>query len=86
MSFKKMPLAALLFVLFISLQVSSQTSLPRSTPEAEGVSSKAILEFLEAANSSKHEFHSIMIVRHGKVIAEGLRGHSLVEKLGEVLR
>ena len=71
MSFKKMPRVALLLVLFISLQVSSQTSLPRSTPEAEGVSSKAILEFLNAANSSKHEFHSIMIVRHGKVIAEG---------------
>jgi len=71
MSLKKMPFAALLFVLFISLQVSSQTSLPRSTPEAEGVSSKAILEFLAAANSSKHEFHSIMILRHGKVIAEG---------------
>jgi len=47
------------------------TSLPRSVPEAEGVSSEGILAFLEAAANSRHEFHSIMFVRHGKVIAEG---------------
>ena len=46
-------------------------TLVRSEPEAQGVSSKAILEFLDAANKSKTEFHSIMIVRHGNVIAEG---------------
>lgn len=44
---------------------------PRSTPEAEGVSSKAILQFVEAADKSEAEFHSIMILRNGKVIAEG---------------
>ena len=44
--------------------------LPRSTPEAEGVSSVAILAFLEAAQS-KHEMHSFMLVRHGRVVAEG---------------
>ncbi|HSN50340.1 MAG TPA: serine hydrolase, partial [Bacteroidales bacterium] len=38
---------------------------------AEGVSSQGIIDFLDAAAKSKHEFHSIMIVRHGKVIAEG---------------
>ena len=46
-------------------------SLPRSTPEAEGVSSKAILTFLDSAAVSRHEFHSFMFLRHGKVIAEG---------------
>ena len=52
--------------------VSSQTTrLPRSTPEAEGVSSKGIMEFLDAIATTKHEMHSIMILRHGKVIAEG---------------
>lgn len=30
--------------------------LPRSTPEAEGVSSAAILDFIESADTSKHEF------------------------------
>ena len=47
------------------------TSLPRSNPEAEGVSSKAIVEFLEAIPNTSHEFHSFMILRHGKVVAEG---------------
>lgn len=46
-------------------------SLPRSTPEAEGVSSEGLLTFLDSAAVSRHEFHSIMVVRHGKVIAEG---------------
>ena len=46
--------------------------LPRSTPEAEGVSSQAILTFLDsAAVNAETEFHSFMFIRHGKVIAEG---------------
>ena len=45
--------------------------LPRSVPEAEGVSSAAINRFLDSAAISGNEFHSIMILRHGKVIAEG---------------
>ena len=46
--------------------------LPRSTPEAEGVSSQAILTFLDsAAANTAIEFHSFMFIRHGKVIAEG---------------
>jgi CubicO group peptidase (beta-lactamase class C family) len=49
----------------------SSASLPRSTPEAEGVSSEGLLTFLDSAALGRHEFHSIMIVRHGKVIAEG---------------
>ena len=46
-------------------------SLPRSTPEAEGVSSEAIITFLDSAAASRQEFHSFMFLRHGKVIAEG---------------
>jgi len=45
--------------------------LRRSTPEAQGVSSAELLDFLEAAGNSQHEFHSFMMVRHGQVIAEG---------------
>jgi CubicO group peptidase (beta-lactamase class C family) len=44
--------------------------LPRSTPEAEGVSSPAVLAFIEAAQA-RHEMHSFMLVRHGRVVAEG---------------
>ncbi|HVN56945.1 MAG TPA: serine hydrolase [Bacteroidales bacterium] len=45
--------------------------LPRSTPEAEGVDSRGIIGFLNAANADRHEFHSFMFLRHGKVITEG---------------
>jgi CubicO group peptidase (beta-lactamase class C family) len=45
--------------------------LPRSTPEAEGISSQAIVDFVEAADRNVNTFDSFMILRHGKVIAEG---------------
>lgn len=61
----------LIWCLALSGQLLSQTALPRSTPEAEGVSSESILKFLDAAAKSDHEFHSLMILRHGKVVAEG---------------
>ena len=70
MTYRKNPLIAVLLFLFLSFQPIAQT-LPRSIPEAEGVSSKGIIDFLDAIAQSKHEMHSIMILRHGKVIAEG---------------
>ena len=64
-----------LSVLFIcvssSLLAQKPTSLPRSTPEAEGVSSQGIIRFLDAAKSGNNELHSFMVLRHGKVVAEG---------------
>jgi CubicO group peptidase (beta-lactamase class C family) len=45
--------------------------LPRSTPEMQGISSAGISKFLEAIKQSKQEFHSLMILRHGNVVAEG---------------
>jgi CubicO group peptidase (beta-lactamase class C family) len=44
---------------------------PRSTPEAQGVSSAAIQRFVEAAGEQVGYIHSFMLVRHGKVVAEG---------------
>ena len=46
------------------------TSLPRSTPERQGVSSAGLLEFLEALDPID-AVHSVMLVRHGHVVAEG---------------
>ena len=46
-------------------------SLPRSSPEAQGISSTGIRAFLDAVQSSKHELHSVMVVRHGQIVAEG---------------
>ena len=45
--------------------------LPRSTPEAEGVSSAAISAFLDGLAAAQIEVHGLMIARHGRVIAEG---------------
>jgi CubicO group peptidase (beta-lactamase class C family) len=44
--------------------------LPRSRPEAQGVSSAAVLAFIDAADRLD-SMHSFMLVRHGQVIAEG---------------
>lgn len=45
-------------------------SLPRSTPEAQGVSSAAILDFVQTADREVKSMHSFMLVRHGHVVAE----------------
>lgn len=65
--------AAIFIALFISIALSAQVKdpLPRSTPEAQGVSSEGLVQFLDEAQKSPHEFHSIMVIRHGKVVAEG---------------
>lgn len=51
--------------------LSAQSPLPRSTPEAEGVSSAGILAFIDAVEASDLEVHSFMLVRNGKVVAQG---------------
>lgn len=69
----KSSISLLLFTLFLCSGVAAQkaTMLLRSVPETEGVSSNDIVEFLDATAKSKTEFHSFMLLRHGKVIAEG---------------
>ncbi len=56
-------------------QLSSQTTrpapLPRATPESQGLPSAAIEAFLDAVETAGVELHSVMLVRHGSVIAEG---------------
>ena len=63
----------LLLIAFCTSQLIAQNkqSLPRSTPEEQGISSAAISAFLDSIAKSKHEFQSFMLVRHGKVVAEG---------------
>lgn len=56
---------------YLGLLTAQTNSLPRSTPEAEGVAAQNIITFLDSAAVTKHEFHSFMFLRHGKVIAEG---------------
>lgn len=52
-------------------QLQQGSSLPRSTPEQEGVSPDKIVSFLDAVAERKIELHSFMMLRHGKVVAEG---------------
>ncbi len=49
----------------------SSLALPRRAPEAQGVSSAAILDFIQAADRQVTEMNSFMLVRHGSVVAEG---------------
>ena len=51
--------------------LAASVALPRSSPEAQGVSSAGIRAFVEAADQQVIAMHSFMLVRHGKVVAEG---------------
>ncbi len=55
----------------IAVSFAFATPLPRATPESQGVSSLAIQAFVEAADRDVHSMHSFMLVRNGRVIAEG---------------
>src|SRR5215831_3139935 len=46
-------------------------SLPRSTPERQGISSPDILDFVNSADQQIDAMNSFMFVRHGYVVAEG---------------
>ncbi len=49
----------------------SASQLQRTTPEAQGIASSAILRFVQAVEGQIHELHSFMLLRHGAVVAEG---------------
>jgi len=55
----------------VALSMQPRDGLPRSTPEAEGVSSERIMAFLDDVAAAGLEFHGWMLARHGKVVAEG---------------
>jgi CubicO group peptidase (beta-lactamase class C family) len=64
--------SALIIAIFLAAipRARAANPLPRSTPEAQGISSQAIHDYVEAADKVNTQ-HSFMIVRHGHVIAEG---------------
>ena len=67
----------------MSLPIIAQSSLPRSTPEAQNIDTSLIQQFLDAVESeSKHEVHSMMLLRNGKVFAEGWWAPYGPEKVG----
>ena len=62
---------AALVVCVGSSAIARESGLPRSYPEAQGVSSSALLEFIQAADQKIESMNSFMLVRHGHVVAEG---------------
>jgi CubicO group peptidase (beta-lactamase class C family) len=50
---------------------SAAGALPRSSPEAQGISSADVLAFVKAADERIEGMHSILVVRRGHVVAEG---------------
>lgn len=67
-----------LFILLILLSCQVKESvhefeiLSQSTPESQGISSQAILDFIEAAETQQpNALHSLIVARHGKIVAEG---------------
>jgi CubicO group peptidase (beta-lactamase class C family) len=62
---------SLLALFVLSSSVCFGADLPRSSPEAQGVSSAAVLSFVEEANKNIDSLHSFMLLRHGNVLAEG---------------
>jgi CubicO group peptidase (beta-lactamase class C family) len=70
--FQRFAGSAFLLVAILSCKPApQQETLPGATPESQGISSTAILRFLEAVEASPHELHSFMLLRHGAVVAEG---------------
>ncbi len=72
---KLLPLARLWIagccLAFLGVPLSAGFTFERGAPEANGVSSAKMLRFIEELDSKIDGMHSVMVVRHGKVIAEG---------------
>ena len=56
---------------FFNGHAQERFSLPRNSPSTQNVASSNLLDFISAIEASNHEMHSLMILRNGKVIAEG---------------
>jgi CubicO group peptidase (beta-lactamase class C family) len=62
---------SVIVVVALSGSVCLAADLPRSSPEAQGVSSAAILSFIKATDKNIDSLNSFMLLRHGQVVAEG---------------
>jgi CubicO group peptidase (beta-lactamase class C family) len=62
-----------LFSLLVSVECRAQGSNEKATtPESLGISSQAILNFIEAAEAErKDDLHSFVLLRHGQIAAQG---------------
>ena len=62
----------LLLLALLPLLASAQIGdLPRSTPAAEGVSTQAVVRFIDSLMAvPRTHVHHVMVLRHGRVVAE----------------
>jgi CubicO group peptidase (beta-lactamase class C family) len=67
----KTTLALGLVLAAAAVHAAPPAALPRSSPEAQGIPSSAILAFVDAAEAKNLGVHSVMVLRHGHVVAEG---------------
>src|ERR1043166_4180026 len=72
---KRVNKAYVVVVLCLLLSVTSSAqktaSLPRSSPEQQGIASADLLAVVDAADKEVDAMNSFMLVRHGHVVAEG---------------
>src|SRR5262245_4805197 len=66
-----MKTVSLVTLIVLGASARAGADLPRRSPEAQGVSSAAVLAFVEAADKNIDAMNSFMLVRHGQVVAEG---------------
>lgn len=78
-SFAVLSLACLVLSNSNSL-LADDASLPRSTPEAQGIPSEMVRSFIEAADDQIDTLHSFMLLRHGHVVAEAWWAPESAEK------
>jgi len=62
-------LLAVMVVGLVGRLAGAAMPLPRSTPEAQGVPAQAVLDFVQTLDKI-NTLHSVMVLRHGQVIAE----------------
>ena len=66
------PVCLVSFVIAIAMSgPAAAEGLSRSAPEAQGVASAAVLDFVNEADKKIAGMHSFMLIRHGHVVAEG---------------
>lgn len=62
----------IILLALLPLLLAAQTGdLPRSTPAAEGISTQAVINMMDSLMALREcDIHHVMVVRHGKVVAE----------------
>lgn len=72
--------ATVALLLLLTIPSRAAQPLPRSTPEAQGVSTKGLIDFIETADKTIDTYHSVIVVRHGHVVAEAYWKPEAAEK------